>query len=150
MSRLRCCSDSSRLPHHPIPHYGCKLGGRGSVCAVFFGAKSWWLGRALYRMIAARSRLQVRGATLQVERGSAFRLIDCGTYSASTLRDLELKSGNSRIWPKGQVQANIGSVPLALAEFISDTDGNRLLDALTEAYPFNTPPAAPSPYVTKW
>ncbi len=92
----------------------------------------------------------VQGAPLHVVCGPLRYVEDFGIYAASVLADLSLKGGKNLILPAGRVMAQIGDVPLTLADCISDIDGSRLIDALCAAYPFSTPPITPPPAVVRW
>lgn len=130
------------------PQAGSSLVG-AIVVGSLFGFQSFWLGRWLSTYIGVTGRIMVQGATLSVQSGKFWMLSPEEIYSASSVADLRWE-GKRGFLEIGKVLASVGGSTLILAAGLDDTDGNRLIDLLTDAYPFPTPDAARSPYVVQW
>jgi len=128
-------------------------GGSSPIAAIvvggLFGFQSFRLGRGLSIYIGLTGRIVIQGAALSIQRGKFWMLSPEETYSASSINELRWE-GKRGFLQTGKVVATIGNTPLTIAAGLDDTDGNRLVDLLTDAYPFSTPDAAPSPYVVQW
>lgn len=128
-------------------------GGSSPVAAIvvggLFGFQSFRLGRWLSIYIGVTGRIVIQGATLSIQNGKFWMLSPGETYSASSVADLRWE-GKRGFLKTGKVLASVGGSTLTVAAGLDDTDGNRLIDLLTDAYPFPTPDAAPSPYVVQW
>ncbi len=119
------------------------------ACVVLFGFKCYWLGRWLSVACGVTGTLIVQGDTLSIQKGRFWTTSDSETYAASEFTNLRWE-GSRGFLQTGIVTADIGSTPLILMAGLDDSDGNKIIDLLTEAYAFKTPDADASPAVVKW